>query len=196
MRASVLLALLALLAAPRGSNSQNLITQVLGKVWDVVFRSFAEASGYKVTALPPKKKAEEKSAAPVVHHKSFQSSTTERIQIHTETFTSSSDETSAPQPPFSFYSSEEPSFPWPKKDEDDEGIAEESSKRIKKPVKISKRIKSQRSGLEEKVSFRHVDTQTPGGAPKEPLVIKLLSATPTKDPSLDDSWPSVWRGAH
>jgi len=33
---------------------------------------------------------------------------------------------------------------------------------------------------------------------KKPMIIRVLTPTPAKKPegSLEDSWPSVWRGAH
>ncbi|CAB3370167.1 Hypothetical predicted protein [Cloeon dipterum] len=227
MRAPVLVALIAaLLVTQCSAAGEGLLSRVMASVWDVVFRSFAEASGYKVEALPPpppkKKQSEEKVAVVHTSSKSFHT-TTERVVTMTETFTSSDDDTSAPHPPFNFYHSEEHSSHWPDKeddhrhakDDDDDnndnsgggGDADkedakekepEESRRMKiKPLKVTKRIKSQRSGTEEKITFRQIDKQGPKKAAKsEPLVIKLLSPTPTKKPTLHDSWPSVWHGAH
>jgi hypothetical protein len=86
---------------------------------------------------------------------------------------------------------------------------EETKKRVQIKKRIPTRIKFHRKGEEEKVHTRQFDKQGPnlalGGSGKaeesrvkQPMVIRVLSPTPSKQPqgSLEDSWPSVWRGAH
>jgi hypothetical protein len=94
------------------------------------------------------------------------------------------------------------------------GSHEEETKVVKK--KRPTRIKLQRKGEEEKVHTNKFSREGPNlglsgfsskssnigsgeeSRVKKPMIIRVLTPTPPKMPqgSLEDSWPSVWRGAH
>jgi hypothetical protein len=94
------------------------------------------------------------------------------------------------------------------------GSHEEETKVVKK--KRPSRIKLQRKGEEEKVHVNKFSREGPNlglssfsskssnigsgeeSRAKKPMIIRVLTPTPKKMPegSLEDSWPSVWRGAH